>query len=51
MTTNSRLSRTEPKKEQKLKQTKQTRTGTESQKWRIISEEGEGGEWEKRYRE
>ena len=34
MTTNSRLSTTEPKK-QKQKQTKQTpRTGTESQKWR-----------------
>ena len=34
MTTNSKLSTTEPKK-QKQKQTKQTtRTGTESQKWR-----------------
>ena len=35
MTTNSQLSTTEPKKETKQKQTKQTtRTGTESQKWR-----------------
>ena len=37
MTTNSQLSTTEPKKNQKQyqKQTKQTtRTGTESQKWR-----------------
>ena len=33
MTTNSQLSTNEPKK-QKLKQIKQTRTGTESQKWR-----------------
>ena len=34
MTTNSQLSKTEPKK-QKQKRTKQTtRTGTESQKWR-----------------
>ena len=31
MTTNSQLSTTEPKKQ---KQTKQTRTGTEPQKWR-----------------
>ena len=37
MTTNSQLSTTEPKKKQRLKQTKQTtRTGTESQKWRIF---------------
>ena len=36
MTTNSQLSTTEPKKETKQKQTKQTtRTGTESQKWRL----------------
>ena len=35
MTTNSQLSTTEPKK-QKQKQTEQTtRTGTESQKWRL----------------
>ena len=33
MTTNSQLSTTKPKK-QKQKHTKQTRTGTESQKWR-----------------
>ena len=32
MTTNSQLSRTEPKKKKKSKQT--TRTGTDSQKWR-----------------
>ena len=32
MTTNSQLSTTEPKRKQK--QTKPTRTGTESQKWR-----------------
>ena len=53
MTTNSQLSTMEPKKTQK--RTKQTTsTGTESQKeimWRVISEEGEVGEWEKRYRE
>ena len=53
MTTKSQLSTTEPKN-QKPKQTKQiTRTGTESQKWitwRVISREGEGGEWGKRYR-
>ena len=35
MTTNSQLSTTEPKKKKtKNKQTKQTRKGTESQKWR-----------------
>ena len=39
MTTNSQLSTNEPKK-QKLKQIKQTRTGTESQKWR-----SHGGLW------
>ena len=51
MTTNSQLSTTEAKK-QKQKQTKQTtRTGTESQKWRVISRNGEEGEWGKRYRE
>ena len=33
MTTNSQLSTTEPKK-QKQKLTKQTRTGTKSEKWR-----------------
>ena len=35
MTTNSQLSTTEPKKQQKQKRAKQTtKTGTESQKWR-----------------
>ena len=34
MTTNSQLSTTKPKKTNKKKKTKQTRTGTESQKWR-----------------
>ena len=40
--TNSQLSTTEPKKQ---KQTKQTRTGTESQKWRShggLPVQGEG---------
>ena len=32
MTTNSQLSTTEPRKQEKTKQT--TRTGTESEKWR-----------------
>ena len=36
LTTNSQVSTTEPKNIQKQKQTKQTtRTGTESQKWRL----------------
>ena len=45
MTTNSQLSTTEPEKQQK--QTKQTtRTGTESQKWRL--QRGLSvGEWER----
>ena len=34
MTTNSQLSTIEPKKKKNQKQTKQTRPGTESQKWR-----------------
>ena len=34
MTTNSQLSTTETKNRPKKKKTKQTRTGTESQKWR-----------------
>ena len=39
MTTNSQLLKTEPKRKQKQKQTKQTsRTGTESQKWRSHGE-------------
>ena len=47
MTTNSKLSTTEQKK-QKQKQTKQTtRTGTESQKWRshggLLAGDGERG--------
>ena len=33
LTTNSQLSTTEPKKQKQTKQT--TRTGTESQKWRL----------------
>ena len=44
MTTNSQLSTTEPKKQKQTKQT--TRTGTESQKWRLhggFSDGGEGG--------
>ena len=54
MTTNSQLSTTEIKN--KNKQTKQTnRTGTESQvwrsTWRVISREGEEGEWGEKYRE
>ena len=52
MTTNSQVSTTEPKNIQKQKQTKQTtRTGTESQKWRLhggLSAEGE--EWGESYR-
>ena len=53
MTTNSQLLTTEPKKK-KPKKSKQTRTGTEPQKWR--SHGGlSAGEWEgekrKRYRE
>ena len=50
--TNSQLSMTEPKKEQKTKQT--SRTGTESQKWRShggLSQGGQGEKWGKRYRE
>ena len=49
MTTNLQLSTTELKKQKHTKQT--TRTGTESQKWRVISGKKEGGEWGKRYRE
>ena len=50
MTTNSQLSTTEPKKQQK--QTKQTtRTGTESQKWRscggLLAGKGKGRMGEK----
>ena len=46
MTTNSQLSTIEPKKKKNQKQTKQTRPGTESQKWRSHrgrSERGRGG--------
>ena len=44
MTINLQLLTTEPKKIQKQKQTKQTRTGTEPQKWR--SHGGlSAGEW------
>ena len=48
MTTNSQLSTTEPKKQQKQKRAKQTtKTGTESQKWRshgvLLVWGGEGG--------
>ena len=55
MTTNSQLSTTEPKKETKQKQTKQTtRTGTESQKWKshggLLAGKRRGERW-KRYRE
>ena len=44
MTTNSQLSTTEPKKQKQTKQT--TRTGTESQKWRLHEglSAGAGGE-------
>ena len=53
MTTNSQLSTTESKTNKQSKQS--TRTGTESQKWeitwRVISWEGEGREWGKRYRD
>ena len=50
MTANSQLLTTTPKTKQK--QTKQTtRTGTESQKWRVISREEEEGEWRKMFRE
>ena len=45
MTTNSQLSTTEPKK-QKQKQTEQTtRTGTESQKWRLHGGLSAGRGW------
>ena len=51
MTTNSQLSTTELKNKTP-KQTKQTtRTGTESQKWRVISRKGEGESVGKWYRE
>ena len=44
MTTNSQLSTTEPKNKNKdKKQTKQTRTGTEAQKWRSHGELSRGG--------
>ena len=53
MVTNSQLSTTESKTNKQSKQS--TRTGTESQKWeitwRVISWEGEGREWGKRYRD
>ena len=56
MTTNSQLSTTKPKKQKETQeQTKQTtRMGTESEieiTWRVISWEGLGREWEKKYRE
>ena len=53
MTTNSQLSTTESKKQKQNKANKQDRNritdvGTMG---RVISWEGEGGEWGKRYRE
>ena len=45
MTTNSQLSTNEPKRKRKSTKTKTkqtTRTGTESQKWRVISGEVAG---------
>ena len=53
MTTDSQLSKTEPKKTKQTKQT--TRTGTESQKWRsqrgLSVRKGRGENGGKRYRE
>ena len=57
MTRNSQVSTNEPKKikERKTTKTKQTRTGTESEKWtshgRISVGRGKGGIGEKRYKE
>ena len=57
MTRNSQVSTNEPKKikERKTTKTKQTRTGTESEKWtshgRISVGRGKGGIGVKRYRE
>ena len=56
MTTNSQLSTTEPKQKQKQKRKKQSKLEqnriTEMEiTWKVISREGEQGEWGKRYRE
>ena len=52
MTTNSQLLTTKPKKK-KPKKSKQTRTGTEPQKWRSHGglSAGRQGEWGKGYQE
>ena len=56
MTTNSQLSTTEPKQKQKQKRKKQSKLEqnriTEMEiTWKVISREGEQGEWGNRYRE
>ena len=51
MKTNSQLSAIEPEKQKLSKRLEQEQTREMEITWRVISGEGVGGEWEKRYRE
>ena len=51
MTTNSQLSTTEPQNQKLSKEVEQEQNTEMEITWRVISEEGEEGEWGRRYKE